>query len=82
MAALRSAIDRLDSVLSTQREKQNDVNGGTAVYQAHYMYYLIDFAQFLEEGVTIICISKTMKLRFREVKSLAWNLTYEERARI
>lgn len=47
------------------------------MYQALYVCYLIDFAQlFWEEGVTIVCISKMMKLRFREVKSLAWNLTY------
>lgn len=47
------------------------------MYQALYMCHLIDFAQlFWEEGVTIVRISKTMKLRFREVKSLAWNLTY------
>ena len=39
--------------------------------QALYMY-LIDFAQlFWEEGVTIVHISKMMKLRFGEVKSLA-----------
>ena len=66
----RQALYRLSHQGSGEKEMMS-LEVLLCTNQALYMY-LIDFAQlFWEEGVTIVHISKMMKLRFGEVKSLA-----------